>query len=246
MGVLIGHFTGLEDVSPLTSVSKSLAWTMHAASRPLQNALAKFYVCGGWNNNKQSLDYVECFSFASGSWEALPPLLICRACPMAAVIAKRLYVCGGWVEEQASTAMEYYDSSVGRWQVATPMPTPRFSGIGASVAGCLYISGGWDGYHALRGAIQYDPYADSWQALPSMKKGRWFFAGSVLSSRIFTLVEDGMENTPCKQSNDLLQVSPTGKSYRLFLSRELALQQQLLITAYMYVEAGQTFMQHPY
>jgi len=55
-----------------------------------------------------------------------------------------------------------------------------------------------------------------------------------------------MENTPCKQSNDLLQVSPTGKSYRLFLSRELALQQQLLITAYMYVEAGQTFMQHPY
>ena len=91
----------------------------------------------------------SCYAFdvRSGSWEQRANLLTPRADHTCLSFDNRIYICGGWYEDDTSrilvSSIDCYDPSSDSWSVVTHVPTPRFHAGVVIVDSCLYVIGGF-------------------------------------------------------------------------------------------------------
>lgn len=82
-------------------------------------------------------------------WEVKSPLLSPRADHSMVVFKDKLYVCGGWCEDESTgnrflvNTIDEYDILKERWTVVSEIPTPRYHAGIVLVESKLYIVGGF-------------------------------------------------------------------------------------------------------
>merc|ERR1711865_610224 len=109
-----------------------------------------------------------------------------RAGAAAAVVAGKIYVCGGANGTQELRSTEQFNPFSLRWQRAPPMVDARRDMASVALAGKLYLCGGFggalrsEGYGGavrsekgpLASVVRLDPLQETWEMLPSMLTSR--------------------------------------------------------------------------
>jgi len=121
------------------------------------------------------LTSAEYFDLTIGEWVVLPPMKTARRAAASAVIAHKLYICGGAVESDDSwhslNTVEMLDMASFTWESSQAMQFARHSAACGVIAGRLYVAGG-SGIFPLKTAERLDPTTNTWHQLPSMHKRR--------------------------------------------------------------------------
>jgi len=89
-------------------------------------------VSGGWDQNRRNLRSVERFDPKAGSWDTAAPMLVRRFGAAACAVAKKVYVFGGYEEDDVDaclTSSECYDPSDGSWVRLPPMGHARSGAV---------------------------------------------------------------------------------------------------------------------
>jgi uncharacterized repeat protein (TIGR01451 family) len=122
-----------------------------------------------------SLNRVEAYDVAAGSWTARAPMLTPRQSPGLAVAANgKLYAVGGRNGSSYLNSVEEYDPVANTWTARAPMLTPREApGLALAANGKLYAVGGFNGSSLLNSVEEYDPTTDTWTAKASMSSARY-------------------------------------------------------------------------
>lgn len=146
------------------------------------------YGCGGLGGtDAQPLQSAERFNPRSEQWEWLPNMSETRWSMACAVVASKLYVCGGsgGGAQRLSTA-ERFDAATGVWEPLPPMSQARWSAAVAVMSRKLYVCGGLgDGAQPLYTAECFDPNLGIWIALRPMAQGRCSAASAVVRSKLY-------------------------------------------------------------
>lgn len=90
-----------------------------------------------------------CYNTLRNEWEVKTPMLNARADHSMVTYKDKLYVCGGWFEDDTVgnrilvSTIEEYDIHKNTWTVITEIPTPRFHAGVCVVRDKLLIIGGF-------------------------------------------------------------------------------------------------------
>lgn len=120
--------------------------TQHAGS-PWKNLL---FICGGLEQDVVSSSLM-CYKTGTNEWEPKSPMLTSRADHSVVTYKDKLYVIGGWCDDEALGSrllvitIDEYDILRDRWTVVTEIPTPRYNAGITVVQDKLYIIGGFAG-----------------------------------------------------------------------------------------------------
>jgi len=115
------------------------------------------------------------------NWQELPHMNVARACLATAVIADRLYVCGG-----VSMTLERFDPEVGAWELLQPRFENHNFSSAAVLDGHLYVCGGVDVNLVPTSSVErFDPTRDRWERLASMAHARLFAGVVEMDGRLF-------------------------------------------------------------
>eukprot|EP00747_Dinoflagellata_sp_TGD_P198994 gnl/TRDRNA2_/TRDRNA2_72129_c0_seq1.p1 gnl/TRDRNA2_/TRDRNA2_72129_c0~~gnl/TRDRNA2_/TRDRNA2_72129_c0_seq1.p1 ORF type:complete len:273 (+),score=40.08 gnl/TRDRNA2_/TRDRNA2_72129_c0_seq1:3-821(+) len=122
-------------------------------------------------------------------WQALPSMHVPRSGAVAAVLARRLYICGGHDGNSAQSHVECFDPAVGTWQKAPAMMRRRFRSAAASLGGRIYVCGGSDGGDDLASVECYNPrsgmFREGWQAVRPMQHKRFCPSAAVIGNHLY-------------------------------------------------------------
>jgi N-acetylneuraminic acid mutarotase len=143
----------------------------------------KIYVLGESNNYvyDPSLDY----------WAALTPMPTPRIDFGVAVYEHTIFVIGGQIGNNFSSANEAYNTLNDTWETMAPMPTERSEIQASMVNGKIYVMGGinYAGYVALLNALPmnevYDISNNSWSTKQPMPYPVYSYACAVLTNKIY-------------------------------------------------------------
>merc|ERR1711972_911935 len=97
----------------------------------------------------RSLNSVERFDLAAGSWAAVTPMRTPRTSATAAAVASQIYALGGFDGTTAQRSVERYDIACAEWTTLPPMAWRRVGLASASLAGVVYAFGGRHNEHLL-------------------------------------------------------------------------------------------------
>ena len=141
------------------------------------------YVFGGLD---LQLDTVldNCYSLDTeyNVWHRVPDMLSPRADHSAIFYKGKIYICGGWNEENGNgrtlvPSIECYDPVTSLWSVVSDVPTPRYHAGIAILEDKLYVMGGFLSdatFDRATGLIEcYDLDAGMWCTEPSYPKEIW-------------------------------------------------------------------------
>ena len=155
-----------------------------AAVAALRNQI---YVCGGDDDDNNTLSSVERFDPDRSQWEVLPPMNSDRYFSAAAGLGGRLYICGGAdADGHVLSTAERFDPELDRWEVLVRMGSSRYNHAAATVGGRLYVCGGEDDDgNTLNSLERFDPDRNLWEALPPMGSTRRGLAAVALGGRLY-------------------------------------------------------------
>lgn len=125
---------------------------------------------------------VEAYSPESDTWRDLPDLPQPRHHGMAAVVADRLFVIGGYspANEPTDTVWELVD---GQWIDRAPLPGPVGAGAAVAIDDSIYVVGGTpDG-----GFYRYDVSEDGWSGLTAPGRQREHVAAVDLDGEVWAI-----------------------------------------------------------
>merc|ERR1711933_241074 len=105
-------------------------------------------ICMWWLRLSPAAQF--CREPGASSWELLPAMATCRLEPAVAVVAGRIYVCGGRDGVRFLSSAERFDPSLGQWNALRPMSARRGAAAAAVLDGRLYVCGGHDGAESRR------------------------------------------------------------------------------------------------
>ena len=99
-----------------------------------------------------------------------------RSAVGAAVLADRLYVCGGYDGITSLNTVQCYDPDRDCWTCITPMMKHRSAAGVVAFDGHIYALGGHDGLSIFDSVEKYDPQTGVWSPGPTMisKRCRFF------------------------------------------------------------------------
>ncbi len=125
---------------------------------------------------------VEAYSPETDTWRDLPDLPEPRHHGMAAVVADRLFVFGGYstVNEATDTVWELVD---GQWVDRAPLPGPVAAGAAVGLDDSIFVVGGNPDAEFYR----YDPGADAWIALTAPAAQREHVAAVALDGEVWAI-----------------------------------------------------------
>ena len=130
----------------------------------------RIYVVGGGGGDGTKTSSAERFD---GAWATVPSMTRPRCFCSTAVIAERLYVCGGQ-DDSVSIVVERFDPAHDTWELLRPMLHHHVDATVAVLRDRLYLVGGiGDDNIALSSVESYDPYTDSWEESAPMSHARF-------------------------------------------------------------------------
>jgi N-acetylneuraminic acid mutarotase len=148
------------------------------------------YSAGGVNaDNGGIVSDVFAFDPARGSWSQLPSMRYTRQAPVAAVIAGKLYVTGGFDggENVNQPALEIYDPATGLWSLGAPVPHAFYGSAVAVLDGKMYVIGGCTASDECTSTdVQvYDPAANAWSAAAAYPRKISFLGCGAISGKLY-------------------------------------------------------------
>jgi N-acetylneuraminic acid mutarotase len=135
------------------------------------------YAVGGFTDD-QTLDVVEKFDPATGSWSPSTKLPAPRGAAGAAVLGDRLYVAGGSVavgpdDDEITASVLAYNPVTQSWTSVAPMPTARWRLRLVAAGGHLFAIGGQSKSGSTLSTVErYDPKANTWATVAPMNQNR--------------------------------------------------------------------------
>lgn len=145
----------------------------HAAAATTNGRLL---VCGGCDDRwrHSSAEWLSPISnnCPVASWELLAPMCAGRVGPASAVVAGKLYVCGGHDGENFLSSAERYNPLSNQWELLRPMSGRRGYAAASVLGGKLYVCGGSEGAEFRRSVERFDPATGEWELLPPMRGRR--------------------------------------------------------------------------
>jgi N-acetylneuraminic acid mutarotase len=130
------------------------------------------------------------------SWSSGATMPTPRAEVAAAVIARKIYVVGGFTANgQNSDVVEVYDVDADSWSSIERMPERLDHAMAAAANGKLYVMGGWRvfGEQASDAVHEYDPATGEWTTKASMPFPRAAGAAASDGSEIYVMGGVGPE-----------------------------------------------------
>lgn len=165
----------------------------------------QLFVCGGVEPGRHYLEPVttsECLDPSTYRWTEAAPMLVHRWSHGGAVVAGKLYVCGGQTRNHGGAPTpvgfaERYDFATDTWEWLPPMSLPRFGAATVCIGGSLYVLGGavsliadplglsspnYPDEDRLDWMERFDPETNTWEwaAEPRMIGPRAYFCAGVL------------------------------------------------------------------
>ena len=120
----------------------------------------RIHVVGGSAGSGVTTTFAEHFD---GAWTTVPPMIPPRCLCTTAVIAEKLYVCGGQGGRTHIT-VERFDPTHETWELLRPTLHRRKDTTMAVLRDRLYVVGGMDDDDtALNSVTSCDPDTDSWE-----------------------------------------------------------------------------------
>lgn len=153
----------------------------------------RIYLCGvGFDVFGGKVMVFDAHSGGKNAWTVLrghqaPHIL--RSEPAVAVIAGRLYLCGG-KEARTSEPLDSSESfdpvADGPWELLPSMSHARVFGSASPFASRLLVCGGHAGSTDCHATCEYyDPSIHSWTAAPTMTQGRWAHSAACMCGTAF-------------------------------------------------------------
>ena len=135
-------------------------------------AISQLYCLGGWNEIGRVTFSVSKQNPINNQWESVTEMPTPKASFGAAVIGKKIYVCGGHEGHIFLNLLEVYDCESNTWTELAPMPNVR-DDIGMAVLnGHIYVAGGWIGANKFSSVLKYSPETNTWTEVKAMNEGR--------------------------------------------------------------------------
>ncbi|HVF61253.1 MAG TPA: hypothetical protein VNJ70_15705 [Thermoanaerobaculia bacterium] len=136
-------------------------------------ALGRKLFCFGGFDDANVSERALVFDLDSATWDECTPLPIAVAACCAVAVNERIFVIGGWTdnEQTATEAVQVYNVNTGSWSFTTPLPVALAAAAAAVLDGEVYVAGGWT--PSASGAISdglyiYDRTTNLWAAGPEM------------------------------------------------------------------------------
>lgn len=96
--------------------------SQHAGATYEDGCISKLYISGGIDRDSVQ-SYMFCYDVRLGEWLPCAPMLKARADHVMLCVGKKLYVCGGWTEDNETRArtlvdtIDAYDVESDSWEV---------------------------------------------------------------------------------------------------------------------------------
>ena len=164
----------------------------------------KFYVVGAWGGGTPYgvFNFVEEYDPLSDTWTSKAPMPTTRASATAVAYNNKIYVFGGYYDNDFGTArttytvVEAYDPANDTWATETYMPTYLQSPSVAVVGNKAYVIGGaygsWPNVHPVTDVSVYDFVSRTWSTnscapLPTPAGFTYSGAGPVKDGKIYLI-----------------------------------------------------------
>lgn len=194
----VGLLAGPDALRAAGQVSKIAG----AASRNAWPAAVRLWsrhliVVGGTSAQGPSLRSAERFNTDTGAWHFVPELRDARGCASGGTIGQRLYVCGGFVDDDDAgcddednlvlSSSECLDLAGGdAWEACPSMLGRRWGAAAGVLDGCLYVCGGYDGARSsLKSVEVFDPTRNAWREGVPMGQRRARAAATVCEGSLY-------------------------------------------------------------
>jgi len=144
------------------------------------------YAIGGYPPDRVTVDTVQVYDVATGTWGLTTPLPQPLNHTVAAAAMGRLYVIGGQTDASTGSFVDdvyAYDPASESWSPRAPMPTARSAAASAVIGDLIYVAGGRPP-HGQDFAV-YDAARDAWTALPPMPTGRNHLAVAAIDGLVY-------------------------------------------------------------
>lgn len=140
------------------------------------------FVSGGLDQDSV-LNSVACYDVRHDRWDIRAPMILPRADHCMVVHKNKLYVCGGWHEDETNgnrvivETVDVYDILSNSWKVLTHMPTPRYHAGAVVIDDKLYVIGGFHSdvmFDRATGVIEcYSFEDDNWTSIQPYPQDIW-------------------------------------------------------------------------
>jgi N-acetylneuraminic acid mutarotase len=101
---------------------------------------------------------------ADSGWRALEPLPVAIQEIGVVALEGKVYVVGGFIGGNVTSAVHVYDVATDRWDTVAPLPGPIHHANVAAAGGKLYVVGALTGgnFAPIPDVFEYDPASDEW------------------------------------------------------------------------------------
>ena len=123
---------------------------------------------------------------AQNGWTKITSLPTPRWGASAEVVNNKIYVIGGFNDNENLAANEMYDPITDTWEQKAPMPTPRGYHATAVVNDTIYAMGGLAN-NFLVTVEAYDPITNTWTKKKNMLQNRIEFRAGVVNKIIYCI-----------------------------------------------------------
>jgi N-acetylneuraminic acid mutarotase len=154
----------------------------------------KIYVFGGqvetYENglyNYHNLSQIDVYDPNTDTWTKKGDMPSARAGMGVSVVNGKIYVVGGWDNNQYLSTTEEYDPVTGIWTKKADMPTPRGNHASPVIDEKIYVIGGWQNDGVSSSVEVYDPIIDIWVKKADMPNPRGSTVASVVNGKIYII-----------------------------------------------------------
>ena len=175
-------------------------WTRKANLPTPRSALAtavvngKIYAIGGnviINLRPTVLSIVEEYDPATNTWTRKADMPAPRRSHTTAMVGGKIYVIGGYDDENVLSTVEAYDPAVDTWVKKADMPMANMGFSVEVVNEKIYAIGGWAGapgrMKAQKTVFEYDPVADTWTKKARMPIARTYLTTAMVNGKIYAI-----------------------------------------------------------
>ncbi|XP_077295844.1 kelch-like protein 24 [Arctopsyche grandis] len=198
---------------PLNPLNKA-RWLFSAVTLR-RGSSTEVYAIGGNDDDYLPLSSVERWSSNTGDWEIIAPLLVAVSHHSASVIDDKIYIAGGFTEENgewtSTNKVQMYSVETNYWTYRAQMIQRRESHSSVAFKGKLYVAGGYaeQPINILNSVEHYDPNANVWTAFTELPQPANGISLCCFQNKLFSM--GGFDGS---YLSDVWEYDETNKSWK--------------------------------